>query len=213
MAAREPRTPAQQERTNLMGLTQYRDPAAAVHADGDRRAAGRRARLVDQARRRPAAGARLPDCRGHHGLPGREPGSRRHPRHQARRRRRRHHQRHRLHPVELGRGRLDRHHLLHRQSPQGQLHRRRAPRQRHARPRCPPTPRTRPSANTIPTPSRSCSSPSSGNRDLGALQRLAEDKIEKRLEAPTASPRSPSLGGLVREIQVQVDQQRCRRAA
>jgi hydrophobic/amphiphilic exporter-1 (mainly G- bacteria), HAE1 family len=48
----------------------------------------------------------------------------------------------------------------------------------------------------------------SGNRDLGALQRLGEDKIEKRLEATDGVAQVTLVGGLVREIQVQVDQQR-----
>jgi HAE1 family hydrophobic/amphiphilic exporter-1 len=48
----------------------------------------------------------------------------------------------------------------------------------------------------------------SGNRDLGALQRLGEDKIEKRLEATDGVAQVNLVGGLVREIQVQVDQQK-----
>src|SRR5919199_2610595 len=46
----------------------------------------------------------------------------------------------------------------------------------------------------------------SGNRDLGALQRLAEDKIQKRLEGTDGVASVTLLGGLVREIDVQVDQ-------
>jgi hydrophobic/amphiphilic exporter-1 (mainly G- bacteria), HAE1 family len=46
----------------------------------------------------------------------------------------------------------------------------------------------------------------SGNRDLGALQRLGEDKVQKRLEATTGVAQVTLVGGLVREIQVQVDQ-------
>jgi len=45
----------------------------------------------------------------------------------------------------------------------------------------------------------------SGNRDLAALQRLAEDKIEKRLEGTDGVAQVNVLGGLVREIQVQVE--------
>jgi HAE1 family hydrophobic/amphiphilic exporter-1 len=48
----------------------------------------------------------------------------------------------------------------------------------------------------------------SGNRDLGALQRLGEDKVEKRLEATDGVAQVTLVGGLVREIQVQVDQQK-----
>src|SRR5215470_8460064 len=48
----------------------------------------------------------------------------------------------------------------------------------------------------------------SGNRDLGALQRLGEDKIQKRLQATDGVAQVTLVGGLVREIQVQVDQQK-----
>jgi HAE1 family hydrophobic/amphiphilic exporter-1 len=48
----------------------------------------------------------------------------------------------------------------------------------------------------------------SGNRDLGALQRLGEDKVQKRLEATDGVAQVTLVGGLVREIQVQVDQQK-----
>jgi HAE1 family hydrophobic/amphiphilic exporter-1 len=48
----------------------------------------------------------------------------------------------------------------------------------------------------------------SGNRDLAALQRLAEDKIQKRLEGTDGVAQVNVLGGLIREIQVQVDQQK-----
>ncbi|MBV9133893.1 MAG: efflux RND transporter permease subunit [Chloroflexi bacterium] len=48
----------------------------------------------------------------------------------------------------------------------------------------------------------------SGNRDLGALQRLGEDKVQKRLEATSGVAQVSLVGGLVREIQVQVDQQK-----
>src|SRR5258708_2670127 len=48
----------------------------------------------------------------------------------------------------------------------------------------------------------------SGNRDLGALQRLAEDKLQKRLEGTSGVAQVTVVGGLVREIQVQVDQQK-----
>ena len=48
----------------------------------------------------------------------------------------------------------------------------------------------------------------SGNRDLGQLQRLAEDKIQKRLEATDGVAQVSIYGGLQREIQVQVDQQK-----
>jgi HAE1 family hydrophobic/amphiphilic exporter-1 len=47
-----------------------------------------------------------------------------------------------------------------------------------------------------------------GNRDLGALQRLGEDKIQKRLEATSGVAQVTLVGGLKREIQVQVDQQK-----
>jgi len=40
----------------------------------------------------------------------------------------------------------------------------------------------------------------SGNRDLGALQRLAEDKIQKRLEGTSGVAQVTLVGGLVREI-------------
>src|SRR5438132_1537496 len=46
----------------------------------------------------------------------------------------------------------------------------------------------------------------SGNRDLGALQRLAEDKLQKRLEATSGVAQVTLVGGLVRQIEVQVDQ-------
>src|SRR5207244_1383443 len=46
------------------------------------------------------------------------------------------------------------------------------------------------------------------NRDLGQLQRLAEDKIQKRLEATDGVAQVSIYGGLQREIQVQVDQQK-----
>ncbi len=48
----------------------------------------------------------------------------------------------------------------------------------------------------------------SGNRDLGALQRLGEDSIQKRLEASDGVAQVSLVGGLEREIDVQVDQQR-----
>jgi HAE1 family hydrophobic/amphiphilic exporter-1 len=48
----------------------------------------------------------------------------------------------------------------------------------------------------------------SGNRDLGALQRLGEDKIQKRLEATDGVAQVTLVGGLKRQIQVQVDQQK-----
>lgn len=48
----------------------------------------------------------------------------------------------------------------------------------------------------------------SGSRDLGALQRLAEDKIQKRIEGTSGVAQVTLVGGLVREIQVQVDQQK-----
>src|SRR6266851_1668884 len=48
----------------------------------------------------------------------------------------------------------------------------------------------------------------SGNRDLGALQRLAEDKLQKRLEGTSGVAQVTLVGGLVREIQVQVDQRK-----
>ncbi|MDQ6674602.1 MAG: efflux RND transporter permease subunit [Chloroflexota bacterium] len=46
------------------------------------------------------------------------------------------------------------------------------------------------------------------NRDLGALQRLGEDKIQKRLASTDGVAQVNLVGGLVREIQVQVDQQK-----
>src|SRR5437879_6884541 len=48
----------------------------------------------------------------------------------------------------------------------------------------------------------------SGNRDLGALERLAEGKIQKRLEGTSGVAQVTLVGGLVRQIQVQVDQQK-----
>ncbi len=48
----------------------------------------------------------------------------------------------------------------------------------------------------------------SGNRDLGALQRLGEDTIQKRLEASDGVAQVSLVGGLEREIDIQVDQQR-----
>ena len=48
----------------------------------------------------------------------------------------------------------------------------------------------------------------SGNRDLGALQRIGEDKLQKRLEGTNGVAQVSLIGGLQREIQVQVDQQR-----
>ncbi len=48
----------------------------------------------------------------------------------------------------------------------------------------------------------------SGQRDLGSLQRLAEDKLQKRLEGTNGVAQVSLVGGLVREIQVQVDQQK-----
>jgi len=48
----------------------------------------------------------------------------------------------------------------------------------------------------------------SGNRDLGQLQRLAEDKVQKRIESTTGVAQVSLIGGLEREIQVQVDQQK-----
>lgn len=48
----------------------------------------------------------------------------------------------------------------------------------------------------------------SGNRDLAALQRLAEDKLQKRLEGTNGVAQVSIVGGQVREIQVQVDQQK-----
>jgi len=48
----------------------------------------------------------------------------------------------------------------------------------------------------------------SGSRDLGALQRLGEDKLQKRLQGTNGVAQVSLIGGLVREIQVQVDQQK-----
>ena len=48
----------------------------------------------------------------------------------------------------------------------------------------------------------------SGNRDLGALQLLGEEKIQKRLQSTTGVAQVTLIGGLVRELQVQVDQQK-----
>jgi HAE1 family hydrophobic/amphiphilic exporter-1 len=48
----------------------------------------------------------------------------------------------------------------------------------------------------------------SGNRDLGALQRIGEDKLQKRLQGTNGVAQVSLIGGLVREIQVQVDQQK-----
>src|ERR1051326_1949137 len=48
----------------------------------------------------------------------------------------------------------------------------------------------------------------SGNRDLGALQRLTEDKLQERLEGTDGVAQVTLVGGLIREIQVQVDQQK-----
>ena len=47
----------------------------------------------------------------------------------------------------------------------------------------------------------------SGNRDLGALQRLGEEKLQKRLEGTDGVAQVTLIGGLIREILVQVDQQ------
>src|SRR5579859_1143953 len=46
----------------------------------------------------------------------------------------------------------------------------------------------------------------SGKADLGTLQRLAEDKIQKRLQSTNGVAQVSLIGGLVREIDVQVDQ-------
>ena len=99
----------------------------------DLRAARRRPGVVDEARCGSPASARLSNRGGEHVVSGREPRRGGHARHQTGRGCRREHQRHRLHPVELGRGRLDGDHLLHRQSPERQLDRRRAAGQRHSR--------------------------------------------------------------------------------
>src|SRR5438067_5831233 len=48
----------------------------------------------------------------------------------------------------------------------------------------------------------------SGNRDLGALERVGEEKIQKRLEGTNGVAQVTLVGGLVRQIQVQVDQQK-----
>src|SRR4030081_2177999 len=48
----------------------------------------------------------------------------------------------------------------------------------------------------------------SGNRDLGALERLGEEKLQKRIEGTDGVAQVTLVGGLVREIQVQVDQQK-----
>ncbi len=48
----------------------------------------------------------------------------------------------------------------------------------------------------------------SGNRDLGQLQRIAEDSVQKRLEATTGVAQVTLIGGLEREIQIQVDQEK-----
>jgi HAE1 family hydrophobic/amphiphilic exporter-1 len=48
----------------------------------------------------------------------------------------------------------------------------------------------------------------SGNQDLAALQRLAEDKLQKRLQATNGVGQVNLIGGLVREIDVRVDQQK-----
>ena len=123
------------------------------------------------------------------------------------RRCRRQHQRHRLHPVQLA-SRASR--ASSSSSPTRPPRTARSTSSGASAPSaasCRPTPRTRRSASTTPTPSRSCSSRVSGNRDLGALQRLAEDKIQKRLEGTNGVAQVSLVGGLVREIQVQVDQQ------
>src|SRR3977135_586864 len=46
----------------------------------------------------------------------------------------------------------------------------------------------------------------SGKRDLAALQRHAQGQIQKRIEGTSGVAQVSVLGGLVREIQVQVDQ-------
>lgn len=48
----------------------------------------------------------------------------------------------------------------------------------------------------------------SGKRDLAQLQRIAEDRLQKRLEAATGVAQVSLIGGLQREVQVQVDQAR-----
>lgn len=48
----------------------------------------------------------------------------------------------------------------------------------------------------------------SGNRDLGQMQRIGEDKLQKRLEGTSGVGSVTLVGGLEREIQVQVDQQK-----
>ncbi len=48
----------------------------------------------------------------------------------------------------------------------------------------------------------------SGTRDLGQLQRLVEDKLQKRLEATSGVGQVSLIGGLQREIQIQVDQRK-----
>lgn len=48
----------------------------------------------------------------------------------------------------------------------------------------------------------------SGTRDLGQLQELAEDKIQKRLESAPGVAQVSLVGGLQREIQVHVDQRK-----
>jgi HAE1 family hydrophobic/amphiphilic exporter-1 len=50
----------------------------------------------------------------------------------------------------------------------------------------------------------------SGDKDLGQLQQLAEDTVKKELESASGVSRAELVGGLVREIQVQVDQQKLR---
>jgi HAE1 family hydrophobic/amphiphilic exporter-1 len=47
-----------------------------------------------------------------------------------------------------------------------------------------------------------------GDRDLGSLQQLAEDVVKKEIEAINGVARVELRGGLQREIQVQVDQQK-----
>ncbi|HET6315835.1 MAG TPA: efflux RND transporter permease subunit, partial [Chloroflexota bacterium] len=47
-----------------------------------------------------------------------------------------------------------------------------------------------------------------GDRDLGSLQQIAEDTVKKELEAINGVARVELRGGLQREIQVQVDQQK-----
>src|ERR1700704_2948904 len=187
------------------GTYERRNTASAIHADGDRRAARRRPGLVDQAGRRPAAGARLSHRGGQYLLSRRKPGGRDTLITK------------RVEDAVVTINDID---YISSNSTEGVstvviFFKDKAPKDSSidverkvsgirgllpADAKDPSVGKYDPNAQPI------LQLTVSGNRDLAALQRLAEDKIQKRIEGTDGVAQVSVLGGLVREIQIQVDQ-------